>query len=171
MVHSRRETSRQRRSSSIGENSRVSATPGIYRCKLCKKFHPLKVCPKFLWMTPKERKNLVLKEVYCINCLARSHRFRDCRSANMCRKCGRPHHTLLHASYLQDGSNQRNLNESSNRQRNRNMQKSKQTIKNRQDINNRSNNSESATLQSNQNQQILSEAIRALASVLCSNQK
>ncbi|XP_075161972.1 uncharacterized protein LOC142234677 [Haematobia irritans] len=170
MVHSRRETSRQRRSSSIGENSRASTTPGIYRCKLCKKFHPLKVCPKFLWMTPKERKNMVLKEVYCINCLARSHRFRDCRSPNMCRKCGRPHHTLLHASYLQDGSIQRNTNPPTNLRRNSNVHRSTQN-NNRQTVRSSTNNSESATFQSTTNQQLLSEAIRALASVLCCNPK
>ncbi|XP_075162304.1 uncharacterized protein LOC142234981 [Haematobia irritans] len=171
MVHSRRESSRQRRSASIGEISRASARPGIYKCKMCNRFHALKVCPKFLWMTPRERKDLVLREVYCINCLARSHRFRDCRSPNMCRKCERPHHTLLHASYIQAETKRGNVRKSnSNLQRNHKLRRRSETNNNRQRGIHQTNTTDRASPnQTTPNQQLLSEAIRALASVLCSN--
>ncbi|XP_075168652.1 uncharacterized protein LOC142240803 [Haematobia irritans] len=108
MVHSRRGFSNQRRQSTTNseENRRSTIlqqrrSENVYKCKLCNKFHALKVCRKFLKMSPKERNIRVLREVYCVNCLARSHRFRDCRSRNMCKKCGRPHNTLLHPNYAE----------------------------------------------------------------------
>ncbi|XP_075148431.1 uncharacterized protein LOC142233040 [Haematobia irritans] len=160
MVHSRRGYSNERRASSntnkedrrssISSNRR---SPNFYKCKLCNKFHSLKVCPKFLKMTPKQRNILVLREVYCVNCLARSHRFRDCRSENMCRKCGRPHNTLLHPNYQQ--------RKSKSATNNTNEQRSNNAITSRTNTN--------GSQETSPNQKILSEAIRALASVLCSS--
>lgn len=134
----------------------------MYKCKLCNKFHALKVCPKFLKMTPKQRNVLVLKETYCVNCLARSHRFRDCRSRNMCRRCGRPHNTLLHPNYTNRKGNQtsNNSTKSGNNSGNNSSNNSRD--------NNNSNNNQ---CESGANQKILSEAIRALATVLCSSPK
>ncbi|XP_059220655.1 uncharacterized protein LOC131995716 [Stomoxys calcitrans] len=134
--------------------------PNIYKCKLCDRFHALKVCPRFLDMTPRQRNIVVLKEMYCVNCLARSHRFRDCRSANMCQRCQRPHHTLLHSMYpeIMSRQSEQNVNQTNSRTANRPTKTQTKWVKNQ-----RSNHTPGS------NQQILSEAIRALASVLCSS--
>ncbi|XP_059222567.1 uncharacterized protein LOC131998431 [Stomoxys calcitrans] len=166
MVSSRREHAEQRKSSpnKNGENRRSSLTrrsrsPNVYRCKLCDRFHALKVCPTFLSMSPKQRNIFVLRETYCANCLARSHRFRDCRSRNMCRICARPHNTLLHPNYINRKPNQSNGKTT----------KHKTTGSLRRAAYNNSNTGQT-TPDNNvaaANQKILSEAIRALASVLC----
>ncbi|XP_073841400.1 uncharacterized protein, partial [Musca autumnalis] len=132
--------------------------PNVHKCKLCNRFHALKACPKFLDMTPRQRNLLVLKEYYCVNCLARSHRFRDCRSHNMCRRCGRPHHTLLHTVYPEIRGSRSSPSRESNRQQTGNRSGSQ---------NNNNNNANTGTL----NPKILSEAIRAIATVLCSTSK
>ncbi|XP_075163926.1 uncharacterized protein LOC142236586 [Haematobia irritans] len=148
-------------------STRHQLKPNVYKCKLCNKFHALKVCPKFLWMTPRERKAMVLAEVYCINCLARSHRFRDCRSPNMCQTCGRPHHTLLHASYHQSRDSQRRLRSSNN-----NLSQIRKPMKNAStNQQKRAHKGNRTTSKPAPNQQLLSEAIRALASVLCSSEQ
>ncbi|XP_059220130.1 uncharacterized protein LOC131995384 isoform X1 [Stomoxys calcitrans] len=195
MVLSRRESSSQRRSQPRDKReSRRSpiraqiSKPNVYKCTLCNRFHALKICPKFIAMTPKERNILVLKKIYCVNCLARSHRFRDCRSGNMCRKCGRPHHTLLHPNYVKapnmdhkrqpvspKGSNSNNHRNKSDVRENIHRQRCHRRNINIKPNNNNSNNKiqtdDTANTNSpaKANQQILSEAIRALASVLCSN--
>ncbi|XP_075161077.1 uncharacterized protein LOC142233900 [Haematobia irritans] len=105
MVHSPRAKAIQRSSTSFHAEQSRSANKSqqrkhdTYICKLCKRFHSIKNCPKFLNMTPKQRNIFILKEAYCVNSLARSHRFRDCRSGNMCRLCGKPHNSLLHPNY------------------------------------------------------------------------
>uniref|UniRef100_A0A1I8NL69 CCHC-type domain-containing protein n=1 Tax=Musca domestica TaxID=7370 RepID=A0A1I8NL69_MUSDO len=110
----------------------------IYKCNMCNKFHALSSCPKFLRMSPKERNRYVLKNVYCVNCLARSHRFRDCKSKYVCWKCGKYHHTLLHPNHRHNPKDQ-----------------SQVTISNQE------------TGTQGPDNYILSEAIRSLASVLC----
>lgn len=119
----------------------------FYKCKMCNRFHALNVCPKFLKMTPKERNLMILKNSYCVNCLARSHRFRDCRSRHTCRKCGRYHHTMLHPIYTQTKQPQKQP-----------QQKQTQALNGQDDF-------------MVPNQYILSEAIRSLASVLCASQE
>ncbi|XP_073823329.1 uncharacterized protein [Musca autumnalis] len=131
--------------------------PDIYKCKLCNRFHSLKTCPKFLDMTPRQRNLLVLKEAFCVNCLARSHRFRDCRSTNMCRRCGRPHHTLLHQVYPEIRGSSPTTSRQNRQQR----------TGNRNDNQNNNRQPNEGVL----DPQILSEAIRAIASVLCSTPK
>lgn len=68
----------------------------VYRCLVCKKYHALKACPKFLRMDTEERNRVVRHNNYCVNCLAKSHTFRSCKSKNACRRCNHYHHTLLH---------------------------------------------------------------------------
>lgn len=68
----------------------------VYRCLMCKRYHALKDCPKFLRMDSEERNRVVRLKKYCINCLAKSHTLRSCKSRNTCRRCKHYHHTLLH---------------------------------------------------------------------------
>lgn len=70
----------------------------MYRCLLCQKYHPFRFCNKFLKMYAEERNRVVRKHRYSINCLSKSHTFRNCESRNTCRKCKNYHHTLLHTS-------------------------------------------------------------------------
>lgn len=47
-------------------------------------------------MSVEDRIRQVRRLGYCKNCLARSHVTSDCTSADVCKKCGWEHHTLLH---------------------------------------------------------------------------
>lgn len=63
---------------------------------VCKSYHGLRFCKKFLAMDAKARNRVVRQYEYCINCLAKGHTFRKCRSSNTCHQCNHFHHTLLH---------------------------------------------------------------------------
>ena len=63
-------------------------------CKTSK--HPLYGCPKFKAL-PHDRMMVLLKSNrVCHNCLKPGHFIKECTSTHRCRKCQRPHHTLLH---------------------------------------------------------------------------
>ncbi|XP_059222643.1 uncharacterized protein LOC131996758 isoform X2 [Stomoxys calcitrans] len=53
-------------------------------------------CRQFLKMAVKDRRRAVVRHKYCLNCLARSHKTAQCTSTNLCQRCERGHHTLLH---------------------------------------------------------------------------
>lgn len=117
----------------------------VYRCLLCQRFHSIRFCGKFIRMDAEARNRVVRKHHYCINCLAKSHTFRNCKSKNTCKKCQSYHHTLLHTRV-------------------------KATSRSRLEMHNNNRNppdAEPASQQTSPDQRILSEAIRSLASVLC----
>ena len=63
-------------------------------CKTSK--HPLYGCPKFKAL-PHDRMMVPLKSNrVCLYCLKPGHFIKECTSTHRCRKCRRPHHTLLH---------------------------------------------------------------------------
>ncbi|XP_062704057.1 uncharacterized protein LOC134286461 [Aedes albopictus] len=67
------------------------------RCCFCSEaFHPAFMCKKFQKWKISERYDAVRKNGLCMNCLSSGHLARNC-SKGSCRKCGRRHHTLLHA--------------------------------------------------------------------------
>ncbi|XP_059216398.1 uncharacterized protein LOC131994114 isoform X1 [Stomoxys calcitrans] len=68
----------------------------IHQCLICKNYHPLRYCRQFLKMAVKDRRRAVVRHKYCLNCLARSHKTAQCTSTNLCQRCERGHHTLLH---------------------------------------------------------------------------
>ncbi|KAI8116229.1 hypothetical protein CVS40_11664, partial [Lucilia cuprina] len=70
--------------------------PAVHLCLVCKQYHALRFCRRFLNMTIQERIRMVRPYNYCGNCLARSHNLRSCSSLATCRKCDHLHHTLLH---------------------------------------------------------------------------
>lgn len=72
--------------------------PNIHQCRICRRYHPLKFCKRFLAMSVPERKKKVRLLGYCTNCLATSHETDECISDDVCRRCGWTHHTLLHQS-------------------------------------------------------------------------
>ncbi|XP_037816438.1 transcription factor asR4-like [Lucilia sericata] len=65
-------------------------------CRICKKEHALRKCPKFRKMSVGERWETVKKYRYCFNCLAHSHMKDKCTSRERCIECMSEHHTLLH---------------------------------------------------------------------------
>lgn len=70
----------------------VSAT----QCVVCGDKHPLYACSRFKAL-PHEQKLSVLREHHiCMNCLGADHYIKQCKSNSRCKRCQRPHHTLLH---------------------------------------------------------------------------
>ncbi|XP_075147386.1 uncharacterized protein LOC142221517 isoform X2 [Haematobia irritans] len=67
-----------------------------FQCRICKKYHPLRLCKRFLSMGPYQRKKAVEKFNYCTNCLAHEHSSSGCFSNTGCHICRKLHHTLLH---------------------------------------------------------------------------
>ena len=75
------------------------------KCLVCNDEHWLRRCPKFLEMTPANRRKIIIdkKMKICFNCLG-PHISSQCKSKFTCMtalpngKCGRKHHTLLHGS-------------------------------------------------------------------------
>lgn len=65
-------------------------------CRLCRKVHALKSCWRFRNMNTTERREVVKKYGYCINCLAHSHSQGSCFTRTGCGYCHRQHHSLLH---------------------------------------------------------------------------
>lgn len=113
-----------------------------------------------------KRSDIALKHGYCLNCLARTHRIRNCISPDNCLKCGLLHHTLLHPS------------------RHPRISAPKSSVRDRLDMRNRvrkcknfkqpstktpstSKDKRKRKVAQQTDQRILSEAIRSLAAVLC----
>lgn len=66
------------------------------KCLLCDKNHPIKYCTKFRWMLKEERREVLLRHKYCLNCLSDRHERKDCTSKNRCDICSGAHHTMIH---------------------------------------------------------------------------
>ena len=75
----------------LAENSLTSLT-----LKICKERHPLYVCKTFKALPHDKMMEVVRNHNLCLNCLKPGHYSKKCTSISKCRKCQRPHHTLLH---------------------------------------------------------------------------
>ena len=72
-----------------------STTNLCLTCKMEK--HPLYACTNSKSM-PHDKKVATLKtNDLCMNCLGSGHFVRQCKSLHRCKKCQKPHHTLLYA--------------------------------------------------------------------------
>ena len=58
--------------------------------------HPVYACQKFKGMTQEQMMISLKSNGLCMNCLRPGHFVRQCTSTQKCRKCQKPHHTLLH---------------------------------------------------------------------------
>ena len=78
--------------------------PGLakYKCRVCSRYHPLRLCRKFQDMTVTERQRCVREKNYCINCLAHDHQVRQCSSKARCKHCAKSHHSMLHVQMRRD---------------------------------------------------------------------
>ncbi|XP_076301669.1 uncharacterized protein LOC143219685 [Lasioglossum baleicum] len=65
------------------------------RCILCTAPHYVGSCPRFLSKSTAERKQFIMQQRRCYNCLG-NHPLEACRSSKRCLKCTSPHHTSLH---------------------------------------------------------------------------
>ena len=75
----------------------ASASDPDINCILCKtERHPLYACPQFKSLPHDKMVSALRNNKCCMNCLKPGHFSRQCPSLNRCRRCQRPHHTLLH---------------------------------------------------------------------------
>lgn len=84
---------------STGDQAEVPLTQrdeSLRDCRVCKREHAIRKCPKFRRMSVGERWKVVAKHRYCFNCLAHSHLKDKCTSRDRCMECLAEHHTLLH---------------------------------------------------------------------------
>ena len=66
-------------------------------CIICKgEKHPLYVCPSFKTMSHDSKIAVLKEKKSCMNCLNGGHFVKNCKSIHRCKKCQKPHHTLLH---------------------------------------------------------------------------
>lgn len=72
-------------------------------CVVCKsQKHPLYSCPRFKSFTHDQMISVLRANSLCMNCLRPGHFIKQCTSVHKCRKCQRPHHTLLHRDVAPD---------------------------------------------------------------------
>ena len=75
----------------------ANAQEATLNCSLCKtQKHPLYACPQFKLLPHDKMLSIVRSSNVCLNCLKPGHFSKSCGSNNRCRKCQKPHHTLLH---------------------------------------------------------------------------
>ncbi|XP_065356386.1 uncharacterized protein LOC135950787 [Calliphora vicina] len=115
-----------------------------------------------------KRNQVVRRNKYCHNCLARTHLAQNCSSPDTCLKCALPHHTLLHPNHHQRDQPPRRSVHQRVGQRNG---VSKRPNKRTQTGASKPKPLQEPTDRNQPNQKILSEAIRSLAAVLCATTK
>ena len=80
---------------SFATNTSSSDVPNCSLCKTQK--HPLYVCPQFKLLSHDKMLSTVRSSNVCLNCLKPGHFSKNRGSNNRCRRCQKPHHTLLHS--------------------------------------------------------------------------
>ena len=67
-------------------------------CLACKNDHKLMFCDEFLNKYVSDRKQFVIDQKLCFNCLSKNHHVKDCISEFTCRheSCGKKHQAVLH---------------------------------------------------------------------------
>ncbi|GFY33508.1 integrase catalytic domain-containing protein [Trichonephila clavipes] len=66
------------------------------QCPLCNGDHTLSRCDTFLKLSVQGRSEFVKTNNVCFNCLTQFHSVKTCKSKFRCKKCKKPHHSLLH---------------------------------------------------------------------------
>jgi len=75
-----------------------ASNPNLSTCPLCGLSHQLARCERYQSKPANQRKDIVIKNKRCFNCLA-PHPAKKCTSVKRCLKCGKKHHTSIHESY------------------------------------------------------------------------
>ena len=60
------------------------------KCEIDGQDHPIYKCPKFIEMSPKERREHIFRNKRCMRCLSKGHIMKDCPRKWTCRQCLRP---------------------------------------------------------------------------------
>ncbi|XP_078357312.1 uncharacterized protein LOC144642205 [Oculina patagonica] len=77
------------------------------KCTACNgSKHNLAYCQSFKAKSLSEKRNFVMEQGLCFNCLKAKHTSKQCPSPNCCLKCGKRHHTFLHLDDSRDAVNQ-----------------------------------------------------------------
>ena len=66
--------------------------------------HPLYACLQFKSLPHDEIVFTLKSHHLCMNCLQPGHFVKECMSLHQCRKCQKPHHTLLHLEHKDNAS-------------------------------------------------------------------
>ena len=66
------------------------------RCFICRAKHPLYRCRRFKALTVEERREEIVENNHCFNCLKPGHFSFECPSLMSCLVCQQNHHSLLH---------------------------------------------------------------------------
>ena len=73
-------------------------------CVVCKvNKHPLYACQKFKSLPHEQMVSAIKGNGLCMNCLRPGHFVKQCASTQRCRRCQKPHHTLLHLEVKPSG--------------------------------------------------------------------
>lgn len=86
------------RGKNVGVNNKIFFTHPDGRaskCPVCQGPHKIYACEQFVQMSILERKNVVLKNKLCFNCLNFGHQVVSCKYSS-CPKCGKKHNSKLH---------------------------------------------------------------------------
>lgn len=67
------------------------------RCEFCMEGHKLCFCKKFSKQAYDQKREFVIKNKMCFNCLGGNHTVYDCKKPTTCKLCNRRHHSLLHS--------------------------------------------------------------------------
>ena len=78
--------------------SSYAANVCVSQCIACREKHPLYACLKFKGFSPEQRLSMTRDHHLCMNCLSGDHSTKNCSSNYRCKRCQKPHHTLLHTS-------------------------------------------------------------------------
>ena len=79
---------------------------GNCTCVVCRtERHASFTCPEFKSMSREKMISTVRSNKLSLNCLKPGHFSKQCPSQNRCRRCQRPHHTLLHDDSRESPSN------------------------------------------------------------------
>lgn len=81
-------------------------------CPLCGSSHSLAKCESYQNKTVQQRKDIVIKNRRCFNCLA-PHPVRKCLSTKRCLKCGKKHNTSIHAVHSETSTSMHSAGTSS----------------------------------------------------------
>lgn len=101
--------------SPIKTRSLTASLKKLSPCPVCTKMdHAIYKCPKFLSLSPRDRKEKVKLLKLCLNCFHQSHFISDCQSKYTCQTCKQKHHSLIHIEEPNDDKKLNKTEESPN---------------------------------------------------------
>lgn len=91
------------------------------RCPLCEKTHALEDCEAYKRKSVDERRSFLTEKVLCFACYGKNHCSKGCTKKRMCKKCRKPHPTLLHVDSFslqkENGADEKEVNDNNKTER------------------------------------------------------